>query len=103
MIRIILLGLAIAVNAGAACAQPQASQRAQAVFTANCAVCHSPAPGAPVGDLTRRAPVAFDAFVRAVRSGESPSGEMPAFDESIVSDADLRALHDYINRVRATR
>ncbi len=95
--------LLAAVFAGAASSAAAQQQRAQAVYAANCAACHSPAPGAPLGDLTRRAPAGFDAFERAVRAGESPSGEMPAFDESAISDADLRALHAYINSVRAQR
>lgn len=101
--RSFVLGLALACAASAASAQQQPNQRAQAVYNANCAVCHSPTPGAPVGDLTRRAPATYDAFVRAVRDGESPSGEMPAFALDVVSDADLRALHGYINSLRAPR
>ena len=101
--RAALLTLVFAAAASSANAQQQQAQRAQAVYTANCAVCHSPSAGAPVGDLTRRASPTFEAFEHAVRAGESPSGEMPAFDESMVSDADLRALHAYINSVRARR
>lgn len=101
--RVALLTFAFAAAASSAGAQHQQVQRAQAAYAANCAVCHSPSASAPVGDLTRRAPPTFEAFEHAVRAGESPSGEMPAFDESMLSDADLRALHAYINSVRAQR
>jgi mono/diheme cytochrome c family protein len=103
LLRAALLTLGFAAAASGAGAQQQQVQRAQAVYTANCAVCHSPSADAPVGDLTRRAPPTFEAIEHAVRGGESPSGEMPAFDESMVSDAELRALHAYINSVRARR
>ncbi len=100
------LGLAAAFLAMAtspAAAQEAPDARAQAVYAASCAVCHSAGPAAPVGDLTRRAPADYEAFAAAVRNGDSPSGEMPAFSAEIVSDADLRALHAYIMRVRAQR
>lgn len=98
MVRTLSLALAFAAIATSACAQ-----RAPAIYATHCAACHTPSRGAPVGDLAQRAPATFEAFARIVRNGESPSGEMPAFGADVLSDAELRALHAYINRHRPQR
>lgn len=90
--------VALATLAMAFDAAAQDGRRAQAVYLAQCAACHPRSQAAPVGDLVRRTPRDYAAFARMVRSGEGPTGEMPAFSEEMVSDADLRALHAYILR-----
>jgi len=82
---------------------PAAAQQGQALFAAQCAACHQRDPRAPAAELAQRAPQNFAAFARIVRNGESPSGEMPAFTTDELSDADLRALHAYLQSVRARR
>ncbi|MCR6644163.1 MAG: cytochrome c [Terricaulis sp.] len=79
-------------------AAAQDGRRAQAIYEAQCAACHPRGAQAPVGDLARRTPRDYAGFARMVRSGEGPTGEMPAFTQDMVSDADLRALHAYIVR-----
>ncbi len=97
----IALGLAAAAFALPAVAQE--GRRAQALYEANCAACHPRAAQAPVGDLARRTPRDYAAFARMVRSGEGPTGEMPAFTQDMISEADLRALHAYILRRASER
>ena len=80
-----------------------AAQQGQAVFNAQCAACHMRDARAPAADLAQRAPQDYGAFARIVRNGDSPSGEMPAFESQVVSEADLRALHAYLMAERAQR
>ncbi|HRE42454.1 MAG TPA: cytochrome c [Terricaulis sp.] len=95
---LISTAVALVVLALASPAAAQDGRRAQAVYETQCAACHPRAAQAPVGDLARRTPRDYAAFARMVRSGEGPTGEMPAFTQDMLSEADLRALHAYILR-----
>lgn len=89
---------ALAALGMAAPAAAQDGRRAQAIYETQCAACHPRSQAAPVGDLARRTPQDYPAFARMVRSGEGPTGEMPAFTTEMIGEADLRALHAYILR-----
>ena len=93
--------LALAAAALASPAFAEQGGRAEAVHRTHCSACHSPSPEAPMGDLTRRAPDAYERFARIVREGDTPSGKMPAFPADAISESDLRALHAFIRRLRA--
>jgi cytochrome c5 len=70
--------------------------RGQTVYMANCQQCH-PGGAVGLGPALNDKPLPHFASHAQVRAG---LGAMPAFGPNEISDADLRALADYVVRLR---
>jgi quinohemoprotein ethanol dehydrogenase len=78
--------------------------RGQAVFFANCSICHSNQPRAPLPDLRRMAPGTHEIFDKIVLEGLFLPAGMPRWND-VISAQDAHAVHAYLidqqARVRA--
>ncbi|HSG33903.1 MAG TPA: c-type cytochrome, partial [Sphingomonadaceae bacterium] len=66
-----------------------------ALFTANCTMCHSNQPRAPLPDLRRMAPNTHDNFAAIVLEGALLSNGMPQFDD-LLTPEQVRAIHAFL-------
>jgi quinohemoprotein ethanol dehydrogenase len=66
-----------------------------ALFTANCSLCHSNQPRAPLPDLRRLQPGTHEQFDNIVLNGALVSGGMPRWDDVLKPDQ-VRAVHAYL-------
>ena len=66
-----------------------------ALFTANCSLCHSNQPRAPLPDLRRLQPGTHEQFDNIVLNGALVSGGMPRWDDVLKPDQ-VRAIHAYL-------
>ncbi|HUX42575.1 MAG TPA: c-type cytochrome [Rectinemataceae bacterium] len=108
----ILYGRAITVEPAvggkttAANAVPQSPEfrRGRAVFAANCQSCHGNGLNAIVASLplktsTKLASLdSLKAFVRSPHMPDGSAGQMPTFDPSILSDAQVSDLYAYVSK-----
>ena len=74
---------------------PETIAMGQSVFLANCAICHSNQPRAPVPDLRRMQPGMHEAFDQIVLDGLLLPNGMPRFDDLITRD-EARAIHAWL-------
>jgi quinohemoprotein ethanol dehydrogenase len=74
--------------------------RGQALFMANCAICHSNQERSQAPDLRRMSPGSHAAFELIVMQGLLSAGGMPSWDDVFDHD-DLRALHAYLIDLQA--
>ncbi|WP_206245302.1 PQQ-dependent dehydrogenase, methanol/ethanol family [Novosphingobium terrae] len=98
------LEVAPAPPAQAAGVTPATLARGQAVFFANCSICHSNQPRAPLPDLRRMAPGTHEMFDKIVLEGLFLPAGMPRWND-VISAQDAHAVHAYLidqqARVRA--
>lgn len=92
-----------AATLAAAFVPPAAAQDAARLYINECGACHMRDPRTPAAELAARTTEDYATFERIVRTGEGPTGEMPAFSSDSISDEQLRALHAYLLAARPPR
>lgn len=76
-------------------ADPAMIARGNALFTANCSICHSNQPRAPLPDLRRMSGGVHGGFEQIVLGGLLRSRGMPSFHDRL-SPEDTRAIHAWL-------
>ncbi len=89
MTRLLVLAATVLLVAGAADAQPGS----ELYILKGCLGCHGASGRGGVGPTLARTPLPFEAFLAQVRH---PRALMPPFPPQAVSDADTRAIHEYL-------
>ena len=92
-------GLAAPALAAPAAAPPTPAELGRAVFMAkNCYFCHGTLGqgGTPTGAALAPKPIPIAAMRAYIRH---PRGQMPAFSPETVSDADIDAIHAYLESI----
>lgn len=74
---------------------PDMIAKGAALFTENCAICHSNQPRAPLPDLRRIQPGTHDVFDQIVLEGLLLPNGMPRFDDLLKPDQ-VKAIHAYL-------
>ncbi|MBO9601950.1 MAG: PQQ-dependent dehydrogenase, methanol/ethanol family [Novosphingobium sp.] len=74
---------------------PQTIALGSALFTANCSLCHSNQPRAPLPDLRRLDKGVHAAFDQIVLKGLLVSGGMPRWDDALTPDQ-VKAIHAFL-------
>jgi len=75
--------------------------RGNALFSENCAICHSNQPRAPLPDLRRMGPGIHAGFQQIVRGGLFVSRGMPSFADRL-SEADVQAIQSWLIDTQGT-
>ena len=76
-------------------ATPEMIARGNALFLANCTICHSNQPRAPLPDLRRMGRGVHAAFQQIVRGGLFKPNGMPSFEDRL-SEEDVQAIHAWL-------
>lgn len=80
-------------------ATPEMIAAGAAMFTANCSICHSNQPRAPLPDLRRMNRGVHAGFQQIVRGGLFVSRGMPHFEDRL-SEEDVKAIHAWLISVQ---